>query len=276
MDNVIYLDGTVASNPANERFQSNEAGATFSSENIVVKTSVYNTLWKDRNLTKAVSSGEGSSGDTDVIFLTGVNQNHSGVEVEASAQLTSMLSIDGAISIGDWRFVGDGSGNYQEDQFDSSGQVIGQITTPYDYALDGLMVGDMPQTATVFGVTLTPIPGLKAQVLYNIYDDNYSDWGPSSREYNGDDTNADREQVWMAPRYSKMDIHVTYDIPVSIAGTKMTAFAHVFNALDAVYVQDAVDHSQYNSYGDKIHAAHNAEVFLGIPRYFNAGLKVNF
>ena len=73
-----------------------------------------------------------------------------------------------------------------------------------------------------------------------------------------------------------MDIHVTYDIPVSIAGTKMTVFAHVFNALDAVYVQDAVDHSQYNSYGDKIHAAHNAEVFLGIPRYFNAGLKVNF
>jgi hypothetical protein len=276
MDNVIYLDGTVASDPANERFQSNEAGATFSSEKIVVKTSVYNTLWKDRNLTKAVSSGEGSSGDTDVIFLTGVDQNHSGVEVEASAQLTSMLSINGAISIGDWRFVGDAIGNYQEDEFDSSGQVIGLITTPYDYALDGLMVGDMPQTATVFGVTLTPIPGLKAQVLYNIYDDNYSDWGPSAREYSGDDADADRKQVWMAPRYSKMDIHVSYDLPVSIAGTRMTAFAHVFNALDAVYVQDAVDHSQYNSYGEKIHAAHNAEVFLGTPKYFNAGLKVNF
>jgi len=127
MDNVIYLDGTVASDPANERFQSNEAGATFSSEKIVVKTSVYNTLWKDRNLTKAVSSGEGSSGDTDVIFLTGVDQNHSGVEVEVSAQLTSMLSINGAISIGDWRFVGDAIGNYQEDEFDSSGQVIGWI-----------------------------------------------------------------------------------------------------------------------------------------------------
>jgi len=134
----------------------------------------------------------------------------------------------------------------------------------------------MPQTATVFGVTLTPIPGLKAQVLYNIYDDNYSDWGPSAREYSGDDASADRKQVWMAPRYSKMDIHVSYDLPVSIAGTRMTAFAHVFNALDAVYVQDAVDHSQYNSYGEKIHAAHNAEVFLGTPKYFNAGLKVNF
>ena len=63
---------------------------------------------------------------------------------------------------------------------------------------------------------------------------------------------------------------------MSIAGTNMSVFMHVINALDEIYVQDAVDHSQYNSYGDKVHAAHNAEVFLGIPRYINAGLKVNF
>jgi len=50
----------------------------------------------------------------------------------------------------------------------------------------------------------------------------------------------------------------------------------VFNALDNVYVQDASDHSQYNSWGTKAHKAYNAEVFLGTPRYFNAGLKVNF
>ena len=56
----------------------------------------------------------------------------------------------------------------------------------------------------------------------------------------------------------------------------MTLTGHLFNALDAVYVQDAVDNSQYNGFGDKIHLAHNAEVFLGTPRYFNLGLSVNF
>ena len=61
-----------------------------------------------------------------------------------------------------------------------------------------------------------------------------------------------------------------------LVGMILQAFAHVFNALDATYVQDAVDHSQYNSYGDKTHAAHNAEVFLGSPRYFNLGIAVNF
>ena len=275
MDNVIYFDGTVASDPANEKFQSMEAGANYSSGMFAVKTSYYNTDWQDRNLTKAVTSGQGSSGDTDVIFLSGINQNHSGIEVEASAQLMSMLRFDAAVSLGNWKFVGDASGNYQEDEFNEQGQVIGQTSTTYNYALDGLFVGDMPQTGYVMGITLTPISGLRAQVLYNMYDKNYSDWGPSDREYSGNDSEADRAQVWQAPGYSKMDVHVTYDIP-SMGGLNLQVFAHVFNALDDVYVQDAVDHSQYNSYGDKVHAAHNAEVFLGIPRYFNAGLTVRF
>ena len=275
MDNVIYFDGTVASDPANEKFQSLEAGVNYHAGNFSVKTNYYMTDWIDRNLTKAVSSGQGSSGDTDVIFLTGVNQKHSGIEIEVKAQLMAMLRLDAAISIGDWTFDGDANGNYQEDEFDSLGNVTGQTSTNYDYALNGLMVGDMPQTAYAFGITLTPIPGLTAQVLYNMYEDNYSDWGPTAREYSGSDADADREQVWQAPGYSKMDVHFSYDLP-SIGGLNLTAFAHIFNALDDLYVQDAEDHSQYNSYGDKVHAAHNAEVFLGSPRYFNAGISVQF
>ncbi|MBC8215675.1 MAG: carboxypeptidase-like regulatory domain-containing protein [Candidatus Marinimicrobia bacterium] len=266
MDNVIYYDGTVASDPINEKFQSMEAGVNYTAGNIAVKANYYNTDWKDRNLTKAVTTGQGSSGDTDVIFLTGVNQNHSGVEVEASAQLIDMLRIDAALSFGDWSFVDDASGTYQ----DEAGVIIGE----YDYALKDLMVGDMPQTSYVAGVTLTPFSGLKLQVLYNMYDNNYSDWSPDSREI-GDDGEADREQVWMAPGYSKMDVHLFYDLP-KMAGMKVQAFAHLFNALDDVYVQDAVDNSKYNSYGDNVHAAHNAEVFLGTPRYFNAGISVKF
>jgi hypothetical protein len=69
---------------------------------------------------------------------------------------------------------------------------------------------------------------------------------------------------------------VNYDLPVSLGNTRMSAFLHVFNALDAVYVQDAVDNSEYNSWGGTPHDADNAEVFLGTPRYFNLGLKVHF
>jgi hypothetical protein len=217
MDNVIYFDGTVASDPANEKFISTEAGLNYSADKYAVKVSAYNTDWKDRNLTKSVTSGQGSSGDTDVIFLSGINQNHKGVEVEASTQILDLLRLDASVSLGTWKFAGDADGNYQEDEFNEEGQVTGQKTTPYTYALDGLMVGDMPQTSYSLAATVTPISG--------------------------------------------------YDVSL---------FGHVFNATDATYVQDAVDHSQYNSYGSKIHAAHNAEVFLGTPRYFNMGISVRF
>ena len=276
MDNVIYYDGTVAPDPSNEVFESYETGFNYRSGVVALKGNYYNTDWKDRNLTKAVTTGQGSSGDTDVIFLTGVNQNHSGVEMEVAGQLNPKLRVDAAMSVGHWSFTEDAVGNYQETDYDTSGNAIGLKTTPYSYALSGLYVGDMPQTSYAAGVTFELVEGLKTQVLYNIYDNNYADWSPDSREYDGEDTNADRSQVWEAPGYSKMDIHINYDLPLDVGGSNVQLFAHIFNALDNVYVQDAVDHSQYNSYGDKVHAAHNAEVFLGTPRYFNAGLKINF
>jgi len=275
MDNVIYFDGTVASDPSNEKFIGTEAGVSFKSENFAVKANVYNMDWKDRNLTKSVTSGQGSSGDTDVIFLSGIEQNHKGLEIEADTKISDMLSLMAAISLGTWEFAGDASGNYQEDEFNEAGQVIGQKTTPYDYALNGLMVGDQPQTAYVLGGTLTPMKGLVISGIYKMYDKNYSDWSPDAREYDGDDSNADRDQVWMAPAYNRLDLHASYKLP-KVGGLDMALTGHVFNALDGVYVQDAVDHSQYNSYGSKTHAAHNAEVFLGTPRYFNLGLTVNF
>ena len=274
MDNVIYFDGTVASDPANERFVSSEAGVNYSSGIGAVKVSAYSTDWKDRNLTKSVTSGQGSSGDTDVIFLTGINQKHQGVEVEASTEVLNILRLDAIVSVGTWKFDGDADGNYQEDEFNEDGQVIGQTTTPYTYALDGLFVGDQPQTSLALVGTVTPVKGLKLQAVYNQYDDNYSDWSPDAREYDGSDADADREQVWQAPGYSKVDLHASYALPIS--GYDVSLFGHVFNATDAVFVQDAVDHSQYNSYGDKTHAAHNAEVFLGTPRYFNVGIAVSF
>jgi len=233
-----------------------------------VKAGYYMTSWKDRNLTKSVTTGQGSSGDTDVIFLTGVNQDHSGLELQASMQVIDMLRLDASLGMGTWKFVSDATGNYQE-YTDS-----GAVQTTYTYALKDLYVGDMPQTGMSFGATLTPMSGLSVQALFNYYDNNYSDWSPDAREV-GSDGAADREQVWMAPSYSKLDLHVNFDL-AGMTGMPITAFAHVFNALDGVYVQDATDHSQYNSWGDKVHAAHNAEVFLGTPRYFNLGLTYSF
>ena len=272
LDNVIDYDGNVSTNPDNEKFISNEIGGEYRSDKVAIKGSYYNTQWKDRNLTKSVTTGQGDSGDTDIIYLTGVDQSHSGFEIESKVALHEMVDLDVAVSIGDWYFDGDAKGDYTEMEYNDNNQIIGQTSTEYEYALNNLKVGDMPQTSYVGGLTVKPIKGLSVQGLYRWYDNHYADWSPDSREVDGD---ADRAQVWKTPSYGKLDLHLSYKLP-EIAGLDMTIHGHLFNALDEVYVQDATDNSKYNGYGDKLHLAHNAEVFLGTPRSFNLGLSVNF
>ena len=159
MDNVIYYDGTVATDPANEKFISTEAGLNYSGRKAAVKVSAYNTDWLDRNLVKSVETGQGSSGDTDLIFLKGVNQKHQGLEIETKLMPHEMVEIDLVASFGKWKFDGDADGTYQEQEYNDDNQVIGVQTTEYSYALDGLFVGDMPQTSYIFGLTLKPVKG---------------------------------------------------------------------------------------------------------------------
>ena len=275
LDNVIDYSGNVASDPDNEKFLHNEFGVNYRLGKLGINASAYMTDWQDRNLTKSVSTGQGSSGDTDIIFLRGVNQKHSGVEIETNYMVNDMLDLMFVASFGNWKFDGDAEGTYQENEYNSEGQVVGFSTTEYAYALDGLYVGDMPQTAYVLGVTLKPVKGLMVQAIHKTYDKNYSDWSPGAREYDGTDDDADRSQVWEAPGYSKLDLHMSYKLP-QVKGLDMTLNGHIFNVLDEVFVQDAVDNSRYNSYGSKEHLAHNAEVFLGTPRYANIGLTINF
>ena len=187
--------------------------------------------------------------------------------------LTILLVLMGAISFGKWEHDGDASGTYKN--YDTGEQA------KYDYALDGLRIGDQPQWSVVLGPTLTPMEGAKIQALWGKYARHFAEWGPSDREYDGTDADADRAQSWETPSYTKLDLHAYYDLPFSFdAGGKtvgLQAFLHVFNALDAVYVQDAVDNSGYNGYHDDgDHDASSAEVFLAHPRYFNAGIIFRF
>jgi len=278
LDNVIDdNNGTISSDPLNEVFTSMEFGLKLRSDDGSLSSNVnyYNTQWKDRNQVKYVNAGSSDGADA-MVFLTGVNQNHSGFEVEASAQFNSMFRLNGSVSYGIWKFDGDASGDYKE-YTDTTTNV-----TNYTYALDGLYVGDQPQASLVLAPTFTPMDGIKIQAIYGFHGRHFAEWSPGDREISSG-SDPDRAQVWKTPNYSKLDLHAYYDLPGSIsAGGKditIQAFVLVFNALDAIYVQDASDNSSYNGYyetGTEAHNAMSAEVFLGTPRYFNAGLTFRF
>ena len=270
LDNIIDdIEVSLATDPVNETFVSGEIGANLRLMNgrLNTKLNAYYTMWRDRTVTRNVQSGAGSSGDTDVIFLTGMNQDHMGVELEAAFQPIDMFRLDAAISYGMWDYAGDAEGKYKD--------ISSQTTEDYLYAIDGLEIGDMPQTIVALGASVFPIEGMNVQAVFNYYDRHWADWDPQSRQVNeGDDP--DRETSWQMPSAYKIDLHATYMLPVDFNGINFQLFAHVFNALDEVYVQDATDNSSYNAYSANgvNHSADDAEVYLSTPRYFNVGVNV--
>lgn len=272
-DNVFDdRTGTKSDNPENEKFTSFEVGANYFAGIFTAKLSYYYTQWQDRANSVGVRTEDGGEA---IVFLTGVDQLHNGIEFEGAVQPIDWFRLDVAGSFGIWEYTDDVSGVYKD--YDDP-------TAPnqaYNYYISGLKVGDAPQTQLAVAPSFYPVKGLLLQGVYRYYMNHYAAFEPTSR------TNpADRLQSWQAPNYGVLDLHASYKLPVSLGPIKLSVFAHVFNALDELYVQDATDNSQFSSYqvtnaeGRRAiknpHSADAAEVFLGLPRSFNVGLQLSY
>lgn len=251
----------MSTDPTTEKFTAFEFGVNGNSNDgsMAIKTNFYYTMWSDRIATRTVQNIDG---DDDIIFLTGIDQLHTGIETELAMQVHPMARVDLGLGLGNWRYVDDATGRYKD--------YSGEEDIEYTYYLKDLRVGDMPQTTLSAALTLTPIEGASLSLNYRYYSRNVSDWSPTSRT-----SETDTRSTWVAPSYGVLDIHGSYDIPYEIAGAKPVFYLHIFNALDEVYIQDATDNSRYNGWGDN-HYASDAEVFFGLPFRFNTGISINF
>ncbi|MCF8262192.1 MAG: TonB-dependent receptor [Melioribacteraceae bacterium] len=266
-DNVINDgDGTKADNPENEKFTHIEAGVGYRGweGKLHLKANYYYTIWTDRANSRNVTNSDGTEG---LIFLSGMDQTHTGVEVELALQPIKMVRLDASASFGNWQYTDDVAGRYT----DYSGGGINY--TDFNYYIKDLKVGDQPQTSFAIIASVFPIKGLTFSGIFRYYADHYADFDPLSR------TDAtDRTQSWLTPSYSIVDLHMTYDLPLQLQGANFQLFGHVFNLLDELYVQDAVDNSSFNAYSanGRTHSADDAEIYLGLPMTFNVGLSVTF
>ena len=260
-------DGTVAADPENEKFTSFEGGLMFKSLNgrFWASTNYYYTNWKDRTLSIGIVNEDGTEG---FVFITGMNQNHSGIELEGNWRPIDEISISFAGSLNDWTYTDNVSGTYKD--YDDP-----DTEKPFNFYVKDLKVGDAPQTQLILGLTVYPIKGMRAQIVSKYYADYFADWDPFSRE----DPAEEGKQVWEVPAFNVFDFHISYQLPFKAKGADFELFAHIFNLFDSMYIQDAVDNSPYNGYygdeGQYSHMAPAAEVFLGLPRTYNVGLLIN-
>jgi hypothetical protein len=265
-DGVINDVTGVQLDPENERFTSVEGGIRFETadRNFNVSAGLYSTRWRDRTIAGVTET----SGDTIATYVRGVNSNYHGVELESAWQPHRMVRVNIAASFGNWYYTSDSP----FESFNvSTGEPFGIAGQLY---LNSLKVGDMPQSQVAYGVSVFPVKGLSLRFQGRWYDRYWADYLPESRL-----NPSDRAHSWKIPSYRIYDLHVSYRLPLRNEKIDVSVFAHLFNIFDKTYVSDATDESAFEAVGANLaspHTAQRAEVFLGTPFTFNAGVRVEF
>ncbi|NOY50747.1 MAG: TonB-dependent receptor plug domain-containing protein [Chlorobi bacterium] len=261
-------NGVAATDPSNEKFTSFELGTIYSSRDnrFTGKANYYYTTWRDRTITSnIILDADGTNG---IAFITGLDQRHSGLEFELNWRPVRILGIGGIASFANWQYLNDVNAIVKN--YEGESVVYDTINV---YA-SGLKVGDAPQTQFGLWATVYPLKGLSIQIVYRYNANHYAKFDPTTRT---DET--DTKQVWKTPSYSLLETHINYRLPLK-GRLGVNLFLHGFNLLDALYVQDATDNSSYNGNsgpdGQFNHDVNRAEIFLGIPRTINAGVKITF
>ena len=261
-------DGSLAQNPKNQTFFSAEAGMNFRSLDGVynLKFNGYYTNWQDRSKTRSITNQDGSEG---LIFITGMNERYFGLELEGGFQPTPLFRLNGSASIANWTLTDDVSGVYKDYSGESGAQNVS-----FDFFVKDLKIGNAPQTQLSLSGILMPVDGFQTQLVLRYYADHYADWDPFTRT-SIEEVNGERVQSWRIPNYGVVDWHASYSLPFDLSGMQISVAAHVFNVFNTTYIQEATDNSQFNAF-DKDHDADDAEVFFGLPRFFNLGFSVAY
>jgi len=268
LDEVINdWTGEKYKDPINEKFMSAEAGFSWVGLDglLNIKADGYYTDRKDE--TKIMETDDPITDEEIRVKVSGLDSRHIGVELEANFKPAEFISFQLNASKGDWKYTDDVTALVKYPDQDSTIHVY----------LKDLKVGNQPQAQIALNVSIYPFDGLVAKIGAKHYMDFYSDWSPLSRQ----DPN-DRTQSWKTPDYTTFEIHLLYEIPTIVKGLRFRFFAHVFNLLDEVYIQDAVDNSPYNCWGSwgaggtpkYPHTASAAEVFFGARRSINLGVEI--
>lgn len=253
----IYLNYTNAVNPntSNEKILGLEAGYGFQSSIFSANVNLYATSWKDR----IVAGSRTVRGNSDIlpngsVILfrdQGVEQFHTGAELDFVLRPVSKLDIKGFASYGDWQY----KGTSLRTETDESLVVL--RTTSKD--VDGGKVGDAAQTTWGLGAKYEIFERFSVDADWRNYYNLYSNVG------------AVKENLEL-PEYDLVDAGISYKMLVGKEKkNSVNLRLNVNNVFGEVYL------SELNS-NDK--AVDGDETFKGIKTsnqgYFGLGRTWNF
>lgn len=278
----IYLNFTNEINPltSNEKILGLEAGYNFKSKMFTASFNAYRTAWQDR----VVSSSRVVTLATEVIGTTtltqgdlvyksnlGVEQVHTGLELDFVFKPFSALDVKGFASVGNWEY----NGNSTTRQTDENQNLL--LETLVD--VDGGKVGDAAQTTWGLGVKYEIVKRFSIDADWRNYDNLYSNVG------------AVKENLEL-PSYDLVDAGISYKMLVGKDKKDSVNFRiNINNVFDEIYLSELTSNIKvtdnisstnaalgtYQSKGRVYNGIADAnQGFFGFGRTWNFAIRYNF
>lgn len=253
-DNYNYLTRDIK----NELVKAIELGYSFNYPKVAVNVNAYYTNWKNKpaDYLQSVTIGE----EVYSVNINGMDALHKGFETDVAYKINKKMEVEGSVSLGDWIWnskdtvkIYDDNQNYiQSVSFDAK----------------GVHVGDAAQTQFAASYRYQITKGLYVKVKGTYFGRHYANFDPLTLT----GVNAGHES-WKIPDYYMVDALVGYRFIVG--KLKMDAKVNVLNALNTIYIADAVNNDSYvQVYND--FDAKSASVFFGMGRRTSASLSIKF
>jgi outer membrane receptor protein involved in Fe transport len=232
--NAVYPNNKSVVNPnlTNEKILGMEAGYGFRSKIVNVNLNAYYTTWKDRNYRYNDGAVTNPSGYFD---FEGVNEMHTGVELEANSRITDKFKVNGMFSFGNWEY----SGEAKSTRFDQNNVVLSTGTL----YLDKVKVGDAAQMTASVGASYEVLTRVTVDANYNYNNNLYASIDPT--KFSAQDNKGSLE----LPSYGLVDAGFSYKMLVGSKKDKSVNFRiNVNNVLDETYIAE----SKLNIFADDL------------------------
>lgn len=247
--NSVYPNNKNYLNPnlTNEKIFGIEAGYGFRSGIFNANVNVYRTSWKDRFLRRTginfTDPATGTPYTNAYANIQGITEIHQGIEIDGTANIHKMLSLNGMLSMGDWYYEGNATSNLFTESNDPINVNNAPTTVLY---LDKVKVGSSAQFTAAGGFTFRPIDWFSFDGMYRGVRNLYANVNPINFQTEA----AGQRGALKLPTFGLVDLGVTFKIKLNNPKQFFTVRGNVYNLFDKEYIAEANTNNHVKNVGD--------------------------
>lgn len=244
-----------------------ESGLGVRYKKLAANVNVYFTNWQNK---PPQSLSFVFAGDVFTYDMTGLNTLLSGIECDGTYKPFKKLSIEGLVSFGNWKYNSAGTAYLYNSNY--------VLVDTVNYSAKNVHLGNAAQTQLGGSIRWMPFKGFYVKPRYTFFGRNYASFDPiylsplenSSGTVVGDNRDHDS---WKTPSYGLLDLYAGYEFKKVVLKEKnrslvVSFMGSVTNILDTFYISDARNGADFD--------ASTAQVFIGMGRRYNIGMKIAF